>query len=91
LAEIAKCESTFRHFLPNGEVIRGKVNKDDVGVMQINEKYHKDTATKLGFDLETINGNLAYAKWLYEKEGTYPWISSSACWNDKVTSTLASK
>ncbi|MFZ2038787.1 MAG: hypothetical protein WAV11_02525 [Minisyncoccia bacterium] len=91
LAEIAKCESTFRHFMSNGEVLRGIVNNGDVGVMQINERYHKDTATKLGFDLETIDGNLAYAKWLYDKEGTYPWISSSPCWNDKVTSSIAWK
>ena len=91
LAEIAKCESTFRHFLPNGEVIRGVINKGDVGVMQINEKYHKDMAAKLGFDLETIDGNLAYAKWLYSKEGTYPWLASASCWNDKVNLTIAKK
>ena len=91
LAEIAKCESTFRHFMSNGQVLRGIVNSGDVGVMQINERYHKDAAIKLGLNLETIDGNLAYAKWLYDKEGTYPWISSSPCWNDKVTSSIAKK
>jgi hypothetical protein len=80
LAEIAKCESSFRHFLPSGEVVRGKVNKGDVGVMQINEYYHKETAAKLGYDLETLEGNISYAEWLYNKEGSAPWVSSSPCW-----------
>lgn len=80
LAEIAKCESTFRHYGSNGDVIKGKVNKSDVGVMQINKYYHLERAERLGYDLETVEGNMAYAKWLYEKEGTKPWNSSSKCW-----------
>src|SRR6185503_2906496 len=35
LIDIARCESTFRQFDENGQVLRGKVNKGDVGVMQI--------------------------------------------------------
>ncbi len=80
LAEIAKCESTFRQYSSTGEVIKGKVNKSDVGVMQINKYYHLERANKLGFDLNTIEGNMAYAKKLYESEGTKPWKSSSSCW-----------
>jgi len=49
--------------------------------MQINEYYHTDKAKKLGLNLRTVEGNLAYAKYLYDKEGTQPWISSSKCWN----------
>lgn len=82
LAEIAKCESTYRQFKQNGHVIRGRVNSYDVGVMQINENYHADQAEKLGFDIYTLDGNMAYAKWLYDKEGVKPWMSSSKCWND---------
>lgn len=85
LIEVAKCESTFRHFGKNGNVIRGIANKKDVGVMQINEIYHQDAAKKLGFDLYTLEGNVAYAKWLYEKEGLQPWISSSKCWSKSVS------
>ena len=91
LAEIAKCESSFRHYLPNGEVMRGKINKGDIGVMQINEYYHKDTAEKLGYDLMTIEGNMAYAKNLYEREGSDPWISSSPCWKKFENKNLVSK
>ncbi len=80
MADIAKCESHFRQYNKDGEVYRGSINTSDVGVMQINEKYHLKTAEKMGFDIYSLNGNVAYAKYLYQKEGSYPWISSSGCW-----------
>ena len=80
LAEIAKCESTFRQYSALGEVIKGRVNQSDVGVMQINKYYHLKQAEKLGYDLHTAEGNMAYAKALYDREGTKPWNSSSKCW-----------
>lgn len=80
LAEIAKCESKFRHVGKKGDVMRGMIDRDDIGVMQINTYFHGETAQKMGLDLKTLNGNLAYAKALYEKEGTVPWKSSSECW-----------
>jgi hypothetical protein len=83
LAEIAKCESTFRQVGANGQALRGEVNKSDVGLMQVNEYYHGEKAEDLGFDLETVNGNLAYAKYLYDKEGTKPWNASKKCWGNK--------
>lgn len=81
LAKISKCESHYRQFDSDGQVLRGKVSPDDVGLMQINEHFHGAKALKMGLDLETIEGNLAYAKYLYEKEGTTPWNASSKCWN----------
>src|SRR5690606_20716583 len=37
LAEIARCESTFRHYdKKTGQVLKGKVDSRDTGVMQIN-------------------------------------------------------
>jgi hypothetical protein len=81
LVEIARCESSFRHLTKDGSVLRGKVNKGDVGLMQINEFYHADTAKKLGLDLETLEGNMAYAEYLYNREGGQPWKASSTCWN----------
>lgn len=84
LADIARCESQYRQFKSNGHVIRGIKNSYDVGVMQINEKYHADTALKFGFDIYSLDGNMDYAKWLYDKEGVQPWMSSSKCWSDKV-------
>lgn len=80
LAEIAKCESRFTHLGKSGRVLRGELTAEDVGVMQINEFYHDTRAEKLGLNLYTLDGNLAYAKWLYAKEGTAPWASSGKCW-----------
>lgn len=83
LVEIARCESTFTHYNKDGDIMRGKVNKADVGVMQINEKYHLETAVKLGYDIHTIEGNVAYAKYLYKKFGSQPWKASAPCWGSK--------
>jgi len=80
MIEIARCESRFRQFDKDGSVHRGTVNNKDVGVMQINEFYHRKAADKLEVDIYTIEGNLSYAKYLFEKEGTTPWLSSSPCW-----------
>lgn len=80
MAEVAKCESQFRHFKKNGDIIRGEVNRADVGVMQINEHYHSDTADRLGINLYTLEGNIEYATYLFKKEGTSPWLASSKCW-----------
>jgi len=89
LVDIASCESAFRQFDQNGGIVRGKVNQSDIGVMQINEYYHADEAKKLGDDLYTLQGNVSFAKHLYEKYGTDPWASSEKCWSDM--SGIASK
>jgi hypothetical protein len=81
LARIAGCESHYRMIDKKGNIIRGEVNQYDVGVMQINELYHKEDSEKLGFDIYTLEGNVAYARYLYEKQGAKPWVSSSACWS----------
>lgn len=83
LQKVAFCESSYRHFNKDGTVRRGLVNSHDVGVMQINELYHAKEAKALGYDLETIDGNVAFARHLYEREGSRPWNSSGKCW-DKV-------
>ena len=80
LVDIARCESSFHQFDSNGNIIRGRVNSADIGVMQINEMYHADTAKKLGINLYTVEGNVLYAKHLYAEKGSQPWISSSKCW-----------
>lgn len=89
LVEVARCESTFRQYGDNGQVIRGLVNKADVGVMQINERYHAETAEKLGIDIYSIEGNVSFAKYLYGKYGTSPWSSSAKCW--KSSAPIAEK
>ena len=80
LAEISRCESTFRQFDKEGKPLTGRVNNADIGLMQINTYYHGETAKKLGYDIYTVDGNLGFAKWLYGKYGDTPWVHSSKCW-----------
>jgi hypothetical protein len=81
LVDIASCESNFRQFGNDGQVLRGNYNPQDVGVMQINERFHKGKSVELGLDLHTLEGNMAYARYLYETQGTKPWEYSSKCWS----------
>lgn len=80
LADIAWCESRMRHLDKDGTILRGMVDSDDIGVMQINTRYHQKTADELGIDIYSLSGNLAYAEYLYEKQGVKPWMASSPCW-----------
>lgn len=81
LIQVARCESHFRHTLSDGSILSGRVDNADTGVMQINKRYHSDTAKALGLDLNNLYDNMAYARYLYEKQGTQPWNASKACWS----------
>ncbi len=80
MVDIAYCESRYRQTEPDGSVFHGTINPSDIGVMQINEKYHAKEAKELGYNIYTLEGNMAFARYLYSKEGARPWLSSSACW-----------
>lgn len=84
MVEIAKCESRFRQHNENGEVLRGTVNPLDRGVMQVNEYYHGTEAKKLGFNILTLEGNVAYARYIFERQGVRPWKSSAPCWSKTI-------
>ena len=84
MAEIAECESRFRQFDREGNILRGERNTRDIGVMQINEGFHLNEALEKGINLYTLEGNLMYARSLYEKMGTSPWESSKKCWGGMV-------
>lgn len=86
MAKIAKCESRYRQY-KNGEVLQGEQNSLDRGVMQINLYYHEKTAAELELDLHDIDDNVAYARYLYEKQGVKPWMSSSPCWGKYLENT----
>ncbi|KKR45460.1 MAG: hypothetical protein A3G47_00600 [Candidatus Zambryskibacteria bacterium RIFCSPLOWO2_12_FULL_39_45] len=86
---IARCESTFRQLDHDGDIHRGRANSADVGVMQINEFYHLKTSEKKDYDIHTIEGNTAYARELYKKEGTKPWTASKPCWGKYEAKSLA--
>mgnify|MGYP001545878328 CR=1 FL=1 len=84
MVDIASCESHFHQYDSDGSIYCGTINHSDVGIMQVNEYYHGAIAQKLGLDLYTIEGNVAYARYLYDKEGTQPWVSSKPCWGPKA-------
>jgi len=86
MIQVARCESTFRHTLADGSVLRGKVDSRDTGVMQINTGYHGQTAEQLGLDLEDLYDNMEYARTLYERQGTQPWSASAPCWSRTLAS-----
>lgn len=91
MAKIAKCESAYRHLGSDGQVLRGRKTPLDRGVMQINLHYHQDVAEKMGLDLHDLDDNVAYARYLYEKQGAKPWMSSSACWSKFASSEIAKR
>jgi chromosome condensin MukBEF complex kleisin-like MukF subunit len=84
MIQIARCESTFRHTLADGTVLTGRIDPADIGVMQINRRYHEARALQLGLDLSLIEDNMAYARELYEKQGTQPWSASKNCWSQSI-------
>jgi hypothetical protein len=81
LKRIAKCESNNQQFLSNGDIVRGKINHNDIGKYQINELIHYDAAKKINMDIFTEKGNESYALYLYNTQGTEPWTASKKCWN----------
>lgn len=80
MVAIARCESHFQQFNPDGTVLVGAIDPRDTGVMQINTYYHENDAIALGFDIRTLIGNLAYAKHIADRQGTVPWNNSRDCW-----------
>lgn len=91
LAKVGACESRNRQYNSNGGVLRGEKNTYDRGVMQINILYHQEKADELGLNLNSIDDNVAFARYLYEKYGSKPWKSSSACWSKFVASASNSE
>lgn len=88
MVQIARCESTFRHTLNDGSVLKGVVDSADTGVMQINKRYHEKAAAAMNLDLEDIYENMAYARHLYETQGTRPWSASSPCWGQTLAMNI---
>jgi hypothetical protein len=78
MIKIARCESGLRQFNTNGSVLVSKTS--DKGIYQINQ-VHWENAKALGYDIDTIEGNLKYARYLYDASGTQPWYMSKHCWN----------
>src|ERR1051326_3112727 len=72
MVAIAKCESGFRQYGPSGAPLAGGAAGNYIGVFQISSG-HAAEAMSLGMDIYRTDENLAYAKFLYQKQGTALW------------------
>lgn len=81
LISIAECESHFTQFDPNGLPLPGVLDPDDTGAFQINKRYHLEDSVKAEMDINTLEGNMEFARSLYESQGTTPWNKSKGCWS----------
>ena len=68
MVAIIECESNFVHYKPDGTVLRGRVDKRDSGVAQINTGYHPTV------DVDDFWDNIAYARKLYDEVGESAWV-----------------
>jgi len=83
MLRIANCEGKAQ-FNPDGSVLRGRINPKDVGIFQVNERWHLVDSKKLGMNIYTVEGNIEYSMWLASKQGLKPWSASKNCWTQNV-------
>jgi hypothetical protein len=88
MAAIAECESRFRQFDSDGNPLDGGAG-GMIGLFQINASVHEKYAKSIGMDINTVDGNLAYARKLYTEDGTDPWLDSFSCWHKITQSEVA--
>jgi hypothetical protein len=72
MIDIARCESGFRQFNSDGSVLFDR-SGTYVGIYQIAYALHTPKASSMALDLTTLDGNLGYARHLYNSSGTNPW------------------
>lgn len=86
---IIQCESNFRHYNEDGDVLRNRSGSNAIGVAQIMSSVHPDPKiikrynkrfdmdiTIDTFDVNTFEGNLGYALVLYKVNGVRDWECS---------------
>lgn len=83
---IIKCEGEQYRTLGNNTNYdkQDRAWSTDIGLFQINDYYHAKTAEKMGIDIHTDRGNIVYAMWLMQKNGTRDWSASKQCWQKLV-------
>lgn len=75
MVQVCKGESGLRHWKNDGSVVRGIVDPDDTGLCQINKRYWKKEAEKLGLDFEnSIEDNVKMARHIYDTQGITAWV-----------------
>ncbi len=83
---IASCESNFRQYDEDGLLlVNPNPNSTASGVFQILYTTHKDAWSQSNeTHIATLEGNLAFARKLYEESGTTPWNPSRSCWQGRL-------
>lgn len=66
--------------MPDGSILKGYPNPNDIGLAQINAPTWQKKAESLGYDIYTYQGNLNMAKWIFDHYGEKPWNWSKGCW-----------
>lgn len=83
LKEVIKCESNWRQYKDDGQLI---VSSGNIGLGQINKFAHETTYKSLGFNPEDPYDNLNFTVYLYKRDGLNPWQKwSGACWLPKIS------
>ena len=70
MAKIVECESNFKLKAHNPY---NKNGSTDSGLFQINS-IHRAKAKKMGIDLDTVQGQFAYTRYLVQKNGYKDWV-----------------
>lgn len=80
MIDIARCESRFRQLDSAGRVLKNPTSSA-MGTFQIMASLHaKPAQDNLGLNIYSLEGNAAYARYLYERNGTRDWNASKHCW-----------
>lgn len=74
MVAIVNCESNFTHYLPSGEVLRGKVTSGDTGVMQISRPHWLVKAQEMNLNIDDLYDNLTMARHIYDVMGSDAWV-----------------
>lgn len=88
MVRVAKCESTLAHYDKDGRVKKNPRSSAH-GLFQILAKTHGPSAQKRNLDIMTIEGNIRYARVLYNERGLSPWNASRACWGGNAIKAKA--
>lgn len=89
MVAVAQCESKFRQYTDSGNVFYGGYGGHMVGVFQVYSLVHQNAAATLGYDITTLEGNIGYARHLYNTQGLTPWNSSRTCWETVVENSAS--
>jgi len=71
-----------REFYPDGRLIKGFPDPSDEGACQIHTPTWQKEADVLGYNIETYEGNVKMANYIYGVQGMAAWNASKSCWQE---------